>query len=61
MSLLDSFDNNKKLCRECKEYFDITTASGKLDAMIGLCEKCFKKGYVLMQSEDGSWWWVGYD
>ncbi len=20
-----------------------------------------RKGYVLMQSEDGSWWWVGYD
>ena len=45
MSLLDSFDNNKKLCRECKEYFDTTTASGKLGAMIGLCEKCFKSRF----------------
>jgi hypothetical protein len=42
MSLLDSFDNNKKLCRECKEYFDTTTASSKISTMIGLCGKCFK-------------------
>ena len=45
MSLLDSFDNNKKRCRECKEYFDITTAASKLSAMIGLCEKCFKRRF----------------
>jgi hypothetical protein len=41
MSLLDSFDNNKKRCRECGEYFDITTS--KINTMIGLCGKCFKK------------------
>jgi len=23
--------------------------------------KMRRKGYVLMQGEDGSWWWVGYD
>ena len=42
MSLLDSFDNNKKRCRECKEYFDITIALSKLSTKIGLCDKCFK-------------------
>jgi len=41
MSLLDSFDNNKKRCRECGEYFDITTS--KINAMIGLCGRCFNK------------------
>ena len=45
MSLLDSFDNNKKLCRECKEYFDITIVSSKLSTMIGLCDKCFKSRF----------------
>ena len=20
-----------------------------------------RKGYVLMQAQDGSWWWTGYD
>jgi len=42
MSLLDSFDNNKKRCRDCGEYFDITTAESKISTMIGLCDKCFK-------------------
>jgi hypothetical protein len=43
MSLLDSFDNNKKRCRECGEYFDITTEESKINTMIGLCGRCFKK------------------
>jgi len=39
MNPLDSFDINKKRCKECKEFHDIAA----LDNISGLCSKCYLK------------------
>jgi hypothetical protein len=52
MSLLDSFDNNKKRCKECGEYFEIDARRSSMPLPSNsLCAKCFKKLVVKFRKQ----------